>query len=243
MLEFINVTKQFDTVTAVKNVSFSLDAGKVLGIVGRNGAGKSTIFRMILNLIEPTSGEIKFNGEKISNDVLNQFGYLPEEGSIMPQYTVLDICEYYGALKLMTKDEVYNNLTAWLNEFNILEYLNVKVKKLSKGNRQKVQFIVSVLHNPDFIILDEPFSGLDPISVEELEKAILKLKEQGKTIIFSSHIMSHVENICDEILMINKGESLLQGNLKDIISNYKINEKPANSLNDIFIDKVGEIDE
>ncbi len=243
MLEFINVTKQFDTVTAVKNVSFSLDASKVLGIVGRNGAGKSTIFRMILNLIEPTSGEIKFNGEKISNDVLNQFGYLPEEGSIMPQYTVLDICEYYGALKLMTKDEVYNNLTAWLNEFNILEYLNVKVKKLSKGNRQKVQFIVSVLHNPDFIILDEPFSGLDPISVEELEKAILKLKEQGKTIIFSSHIMSHVENICDEILMINKGESLLQGNLKDIISNYKINEKPANSLNDIFIDKVGEIDE
>ena len=243
MLEFKNVTKQFETVTAVDNVSFKLDDGKVLGIVGRNGAGKSTIFRMILNLIKPTDGEIYYNGEIIDSKVLDRFGYLPEEGSILPQFTVIDICEYYGALKLMNRDEILSSLTKWLKEFNIEDYISTKVKKLSKGNRQKIQFIISILHNPDFIILDEPFSGLDPVSVEELEKAILKLKAEGKTIIFSSHVMSHVENICDDILMINHGKVLLQGDLKEIIDSYVINGNPASSLNDIFIDKVGEIDE
>ena len=240
MLEFRNVTKQFETVTAVKNISFKIDDGKVLGIVGRNGAGKSTIFRMILNLIEPTEGEIRFNGNKIDEKMLDTFGYLPEEGSILPQFSVIDICEYYGALKLMKRQDIYESLTKWLNEFNISEHLSTKVKKLSKGNRQKIQFIVSVLHNPNFIILDEPFSGLDPVSVEELEKVILKLKEEGKTIIFSSHVMSHVENICDEILMIHKGECLLQGNLKEILNCYEVNGNNVESLNDIFIDKVGD---
>lgn len=205
--------------------------------------GKSTIFRMILDLIEPTSGDIKFNGQKINNDILNKFGYLPEEGSLLPQYSVIDICEYYGSLKLMEKEDIIESLTHWLNEFNLIDFMDTKIKKLSKGNRQKVQFIISVLHNPDFLILDEPFSGLDPVSVEQLEKAILKLKEQGKTIIFSSHIMTHVENLCDDILLINHGESLLQGNLKETISNYSINDAPAKTLNEIFIDKVGEINE
>lgn len=243
MLELINVTKQFETITAVNNVSFKIDKGKVLGIVGRNGAGKSTIFRMILNLIKPTEGEIFFDDKQITGETLDRFGYLPEEGSVISQYSVLDICEYYGALKLMNKSEVFDSLTKWLAEFNMEDYINTKVKKLSKGNRQKIQFIISVLHNPDFIILDEPFSGLDPVSVEELEKAILKLKLEGKTIIFSSHVMTHVENICDDILLINKGEALLQGDLKEIIKKYMINGVPAESLNSIFIDKVGEIDE
>lgn len=205
--------------------------------------GKSTIFRMILDLIEPTEGEITFNGKKINNDTLNKFGYLPEEGSLLPQFSVIDLCEYYGSLKLMNKDEIITSLTSWLQEFNLMDLLSTKIKKLSKGNRQKIQFIISVLHNPDFIILDEPFSGLDPVSVEELENAILKLKKQGKTIIFSSHIMNHVENLCDEILLINQGESLLQGPLHEILSNYSIKGKNAASLNEIFIDKVGEINE
>jgi len=243
MLEFINVTKQFEKVTAVKNVSFKIEDGKVLGIVGRNGAGKSTIFRMILNLLEPTEGKILLNGKKISSEDLNKIGYLPEEGSLLPQYKVLDICEYYGALKLLSKQDTLNNLRIWLNEFNIPEYLDAKIKKLSKGNRQKIQFIVSILHNPDFIILDEPFSGLDPVSVEELEKQILKLKAQGKTIIFSSHIMDHVEKLCDDVLLINKGKSLLYGNLEEIKKSYLIKGKTATSFNEIFIDKVGEIDE
>ena len=233
MLEFINVTKQFEKVTAVKDISFKVEDGKVLGIVGRNGAGKSTIVRMILNLMNTTKGEILFNGKKIDSKVLDTFGYLPEEGSLLPEFTVLDICEYYGALKLKK----------WLNEFGISEYFNMKVNKLSKGNRQKIQFIVSVLHNPDFIILDEPFSGLDPVSVEEWEKAIMKLKNEGKTIIFSSHVMNHVENLCDDVLIINHGEALLYGNLKEILADYKIDGKNANSLNDIFIDKVGENNE
>lgn len=243
MLELKNVTKKFEKITAVKNISFKVEDGKVLGIVGRNGAGKSTIFRMVLNLLEPTEGVIEFDGKQLNSDVLKKFGYLPEEGSLLPQYSVIDLCEYYGALKLMTKDEVFASLTKWLKVFNIEEYISMKIGKLSKGNRQKIQFIVSVLHDPEFIILDEPFSGLDPISVEELEKAILKLKDAGKTIIFSSHIMSHVENLCDDILLINKGEALLQGNLKEILANYKIEGKDTVTLNDIFIEKVGEIDE
>lgn len=198
---------------------------------------------MILNLIEPSEGEITFNENNIDDTILNTFGYLPEEGSLIPQFSVLDICEYYGSLKLMSKDDIQMSLLSWLEEFNITDLLNVKIKKLSKGNRQKIQFIISVLHNPDFIILDEPFSGLDPVSVEELEKAILKLKKQGKTIIFSSHIMSHVENLCDEILLINHGEALLQGNLKEVIANYTVNGTSAKSLNEIFIDKVGELNE
>lgn len=243
MLEVKNITKKFEKVTAVKNIFFKVESGQVLGIVGRNGAGKSTIFRMILNLLEPTEGAIEFNGKPLNSDVLNKFGYLPEEGSLLSQYSVIDLCEYYGALKLMTKDEVFKSLTDWLKEFNIEEYISMKIGKLSKGNRQKIQFIVSVLHNPDFIILDEPFSGLDPISVEELERAILKLKNAGKTIIFSSHIMNHVENLCDNILLINKGEALLQGNLNEILANYKIDGKEFITLNDIFIEKVGENDE
>ena len=213
------------------------------GIVGRNGAGKSTIFRMILDLIPPTNGEIKYNTKKITHETLDCFGYLPEEGSLLPQFSVIDLCEYYGSLKLMSKKEVLENLLKWLKEFQLEDLLNVKIKKLSKGNRQKIQFIISILHDPDFIILDEPFSGLDPVSVEELEKAILKLKQAGKTIIFSSHIMSHVENLCDDLLLIDHGEALLQGHLTDILAHYTIQGKSANSLNEIFIDKVGEIDE
>ena len=243
MLEFKNVTKEFENVTAVKNVSFTVNDGSVLGIVGRNGSGKSTIFRMILNLLKPTSGEITFNGNKIDTNTLNSFGYLPEEGSLLNQFSVIDICEYYGALKLMSKDEVLQSLLPWLDEFGLQSILDMKVKKLSKGNRQKIQFIISVLHNPDFIILDEPFSSLDPVSVEELEKAILKLKADGKTIIFSSHIMEHVENLCDDILLINHGEALLQGKLSDIISNYKIGNEHVSSLNDIFINETGNNEE
>ncbi len=144
---------------------------------------------------------------------------------------------------MLSKEQSLKNLQKWLEEFNIEEYLDMKVKTLSKGNRQKIQFIISVLHDPEFIILDEPFSGLDPVSVEELEKAILKLKNQGKTIIFSSHVMAHVENICDDVLLINKGEALLYGNLKEIKDSYIINGEPAKSFNDIFIDKVGEANE
>lgn len=243
MLELKNVTKTFEKIVAVKDLSFTISNGKILGIVGRNGAGKSTTFRMILNILQPDSGEILYDGKKITGEVLDKIGYLPEEGSLLPELTVLDLCEYYGALKLLDEDIVRKNLLFWLKEFNILEYLNKKIKDLSKGNRQKIQFIVSVLHDPELLILDEPFSGLDPISVEELKKAILKLKENGKTIIFSSHRMEHIEMLCEDLIIINKGETLLQGNLQVILENYEINGKKNNTLNEIFIDKVGGNDE
>ncbi len=195
---------------------------------------------MILKLIEPTNGEILFDHKPITEDVLNHFGYLPEEGSLLPQLSVLDICEYYGSLKLMEKEEIQKNLLTWLKEFQLENLFNVKIKKLSKGNRQKIQFIISVLHDPDFLILDEPFSGLDPVSVAELEKAILKLKQQGKTILFSSHIMEHVEKLSDDVLLIDHGNAILQGNLKECIENYTIQGKSVSSFNEIFIDKVGE---
>lgn len=239
MLEIKNLTKQFEKTLAVNDISFNVEPGKIFGIVGRNGAGKSTTFRMILNLIKPTTGSITYNGEKITSKTLDRVGYLPEEGSLIPTYTVLELCEYYGALKLMSPESIRNNLTKWLEIFNITEYLNKKIKDLSKGNKQKIQFIVSILHDPEILILDEPFSGLDPISVEELKNAILKLRDENKIIIFSSHIMDHVESLCESIMIINKGSSLLQGKLNEIVETYEINGQKNNSLNDIFIDKVG----
>jgi ABC-2 type transport system ATP-binding protein len=242
MLEVKKVTKKFGENVAVNTLSFRVGKGKIYGLVGRNGAGKSTTFRMILNIIKPTSGEILYNREKITQEVLDRFGYLPEEGSLIPSYTVLELCEYYGALKLMDSSEIREKLIAWLEKFNILEYLNKKIKDLSKGNRQKIQFIVSNLHNPEFLILDEPFSGLDPISVEELKKCILELKKEGKTIIFSSHRMDHVEELCDDIVILDKGQTVLKGNLEKIKATYEINGKVDNSLNDIFIDAVENVE-
>ena len=239
MLEIKNLTKKFDEKTVVNNVSFSVENGKIFGIVGRNGAGKSTIFRMILNIINQTSGTILYDDQKITSNVLNKIGYLPEEGSLIPTYTVLELCEYYGSLKLMSEENIRKNLFMWLEEFNITEYMNKKIKDLSKGNKQKIQFIISVLHNPKLLILDEPFSGLDPISTEELKSAILKFKDENKTIIFSSHIMEQVENLCDEVLILDKGNTLLLGNLKEIINSYEINGNAGHTLNEIFIDKVG----
>lgn len=243
MLEIKNLTKQFEKTLAVNNISFKVEPGKIFGIVGRNGAGKSTTFRMILNLIKPTSGTITYNNEKITSETLDKVGYLPEEGSLIPTYTVLELCEYYGALKLMSPEKIRTNLIKWLEIFNITDYLNKKIKDLSKGNKQKIQFIVSILHDPEILILDEPFSGLDPISVQELKNAILRLREENKIIIFSSHIMDHVESLCESIMIINKGSSLLQGNLEEIVETYEINGKRNNSLNDIFIDKVGNSNE
>lgn len=243
MLEIKNLTKEFGKNVAVNNVSFTVQKGQIFGIVGRNGAGKSTIFRMILNIIKPTKGQILYENQKINEKVLDKIGYLPEEGSLIPTYTVLELCEYYGSLKLMSEEEIKCNLLMWLEEFNILEYINKKIKDLSKGNRQKIQFIVSVLHNPELLILDEPFSGLDPVSTAELRNAILKFKDQNKTIIFSSHIMEQVESLCEDFLMIDKGNILVSGNLKDVLKNYELNGTKGHTLNEIFIDKAGKENE
>lgn len=203
---------------------------------GRNGAGKSTIFRIILGIINPDKGTVELNNKKITKSITNKIGYVPEEGSLNLQYTVLEQCIYYGALKDLTEKESKDELLKWLEKFDIVEYMNTKIKDLSKGNRQKIQVIISLLHNPELLILDEPFSGLDPLSVEELKNVILDLKKENKIIILSSHRMDQVDKICNDILIIDKGNEVLKGELKVIKQKYKDNI----SLEDIFIERVEE---
>lgn len=220
MLEIKNLTKYFGIKKAVDNVSFKVEEGHILGVLGKNGAGKSTIFRMILNILEPDEGEVLYNGQKIDNSVSDRIGYLPEVGSLIDSYTVYEQCVYYGKMKSMKTEDIKNNMFELLEQFGIFEYANMKIKELSKGNKQKIQFIISLLHNPDLIILDEPFSGLDPVSVEYFKRIILQLKDQGKTIVFSSHIMSQVEMLCEDVLIINDGKVVLDCNLEEIKQEY-----------------------
>lgn len=220
MLEIINISKSFGDKKVVNNISFNVEKGKIFGLLGRNGAGKSTIFRMILNILKPDSGDVKYNGNAIDERHSDSIGYLPEEGSLILSYTVIEQLLYYGALKSMTEKQIKARAIELLEKFNILEYLNMKIKDLSKGNRQKIQFIIAVLHNPDLIILDEPFSGLDPISVDEFKKIILEFRNEGKMIVFSSHRMDHVEMLCEDILIIDKGNEIIKGNLKQIKESY-----------------------
>lgn len=224
MLEISNISKSFGEKKAVNNISFNIENGKIFGLLGRNGAGKSTIFRIILNILKQDCGQVKYNGDDIDENSSDKIGYLPEEGSLILSYTVLEQMLYYGALKSMSEKNIKERAIELLEKFNILEYLNMKIKDLSKGNKQKIQFIIALLHNPDLIILDEPFSGLDPISVNEFKNVILELKEQNKMIIFSSHRMDHVEMLCDDILIIDKGNEILKGNLEEIKNSYGAHE-------------------
>ncbi len=220
MLQIKNLTKYFGIKKAVDNVSFDVKEGHILGILGKNGAGKSTIFRMILNILEADEGEVLYNGEPISQNVSDRIGYLPEVGSLIDSYTVYEQCIYYGKMKSMKTEDIKRNMFDLLEQFGIVEYANMKIKELSKGNKQKIQFIISLLHNPDLLILDEPFSGLDPVSVEYFKRIILQLKEQGKTIVFSSHIMSQVEMLCEDVIIIDKGKKILDCNLEEIKQEY-----------------------
>ncbi len=237
MLKVENLTKTFDKNVAVNNISFNASKGKIFGLLGRNGAGKSTIFRCILNIIKQDSGKVLYNDKIIDEKILDKIGYLPEEGSLISSYTVLEQCIYYGMLKNMDEESIKKRLFELTSKFDIIEYMNMKQKDLSKGNRQKIQFIVSILHDPELLILDEPFSGLDPISVEQLKQVLLELKESGKIIVFSSHRMDHVEELCDEIAILEKGKMIEKGSLKDIKKKYN-----NQTLNQIFISVVGDIE-
>lgn len=220
MLEVKNVSKKFAEIVAVDNVTFNLEKGRILGLLGKNGAGKSTIFRIILGILEADEGQVLIGSKKYSIKDSRKVGFLPEEGSLSQELTVYEQLCFYGSLKGMSNDEVLESLSKWLVKFGIVEYMNRKIKELSKGNRQRIQFIVSILHNPDLIILDEPFSGLDPLGVEMFKEILLELKREGKAIIFSSHRMEHVEMFCDDILLIDKGKTLCYGELNEIKETY-----------------------
>ena len=221
MLKVENVTKYYDKHLAVDNLSFEVQNGEIFGLLGVNGAGKTTTFRMIIGLLDPTSGKITLDGKQIDYNVTDSIGFLTEERSLLTKLTVKEQIIYYGVLKGMKEKEILEELDKWLERFHITEYKDRKIKELSKGNQQKVQFISAVINNPKLLILDEPFSGLDPINVEMFMDAIKEFKKRGSSIIFSSHRMEHVELFCEKLVILVKGKSVLEGNLKEIKKNYR----------------------
>lgn len=211
-----NVSKRFGRHTAVNNLSLEIPENEMFGFLGGNGAGKTTTFRMILGLLDQTSGEITWNGEKIDYDKSSLIGYLPEERGLYPKLKVREQIIYLARLRGMGKRDALKDLEAWLERFKVPEYIDKKVEELSKGNQQKIQFISAVIHKPKLLILDEPFSGLDPINVELLRKAVVDLKNEGTSIVFSSHRMEHVEELCQHLCILHKGTPVVQGALREI---------------------------
>ena len=221
MLKVENVTKKYGDLVAVNDLSFEVKDGEIFGLLGLNGAGKTTTFRMILGLLDDYTGKITLDGKKIDYDVTDKIGFLTEERSLLTKLTVREQLMYYGVLKSMSEEAIDKKIDYWLKKFGISEYKNKKIKELSKGNQQKIQFISSIMNEPKLLILDEPFSGLDPINVELFKGVILELKKKGTSIIFSSHRMEHVELFCEKLVVLVKGKSVINGYLSDIKNEYK----------------------
>lgn len=239
MLKVEHVTKYYDDFRAVNDLSFEVKEGEIFGLLGVNGAGKTTTFRMIMGLLDKTEGNITLNGKKIDYSISDEIGFLTEERSLLPSKTVLEQAIFYGVLKGLTEKEIEERLDKYLEEFGITDYKNKKIKELSKGNQQKIQFIISIIHEPKLLILDEPFSGLDPINVEMFKKEILRLKKKGTMIIFSSHMMEHIEYFCDSLIILVKGNTVLEGKLTKIKKDFrKKNVKVQASLDEKEILKV-----
>lgn len=220
-VEAQNISKSFGDVQALKDLSFTIDSGKSLGLLGRNGAGKTTAIRILLGILPNDTGKVLVN-DKERNFEQKSFGYLPEERGLYLKFTVKSQLLYFASLYGIKKNNALEIIKYWLERFEISEYLNKKVEALSKGNKQKIQLIVAIMHDPDVIILDEPFSGLDPVNVEIFKDVIRELLSKGKTLIFSSHRMADVEEFCDDIIMLKKGETILQGNLDKIKEEYGV---------------------
>ncbi len=221
MLKVDNVTKYYGPLKAVDDLSFSVKPGDVFGLLGVNGAGKTTTFRIIMGLLDFDGGEVTLDGEKIDYSVTDKIGFLTEERSLLTKLTVMEQAIYYGILKGMTEEKVEKELDKWLIRFGIVDYKHRKIKELSKGNQQKIQFITAIINEPKLLILDEPFSGLDPINVEMFKEVIKELEKKGSMIIFSSHRMEHIELFCDKIVVLVEGKSVLKGSIKDIKKEYR----------------------
>ena len=221
MLKVNSVSKYYGSFLAVDNLSFEVKEGEIFGLLGENGAGKTTTFRMILNLLEPSSGSITLNNKKIDYSATDRIGYLTEERSLLLKLTVKELIHYYASLKSMSPDKIDRELDYYLDRFGIKEYKNKKIKELSKGNAQKIQFISSIIHKPKLLILDEPFSGLDPINTNLFIEVIKELKEQGTIIIFSSHQMNNVELFCEKLIILSHGKTIVSGYLDEIKNRYK----------------------
>ena len=219
-----NVSKTFVDKKAVDNISFEMNEPGVYGLLGTNGAGKTTTIRMLLGIIKKDNGEITWNGEAVTREKVN-FGYLPEERGVYPKTVIFDQLMYFAELKGMNRIDAKASIEKWAKELKVEEYMNQKAEKLSKGNQQKIQIMTAIIHNPELVVLDEPFSGLDPVNTEIIKNIIIQLVKEGKYVIMSAHQMSVIEEFCTDILILNRGKTVLQGNLNDIKATY-----PANRL-------------
>ncbi len=234
-LEVKNLTKTFDKVVAVNNASFEVPEGAIFGLIGRNGAGKTTTIRMLMNIYTPDKGEVLLRGVKVDHDFRNKVGYLPEERGLYKKMKVLDTILYMAELKGRTGKKIKNKALEYLERFDLTDRAKSKIEDLSKGNQQKIQFISTVIHEPDFLILDEPFSGLDPINTNLLKEIILELKQKGKVIIFSTHLMDFAEKMCDSIAMIDKGSIIVNGSLAEIKKRYAQRNVSLNYEGDLSV--------
>ena len=218
-LKIENLNKSYGDFKALKNISFEAESGQILGILGRNGAGKTTTIKSIMGIIEPESGNITFDDVDIRKSKTS-IGYLPEERGLYVNANVKDQLMYFAMLNGMTKEDASSEIKKRLKEFGISQYINSKVKTLSKGNKQKIQLISAILHKPEIVILDEPFSGLDPVNIELFKTTVKNLKKEGATILFSSHRMEDVEEMCDRIVMVKKGEIIENDTVEGLIDKY-----------------------
>ena len=227
-----NVSKKFGPKLAVDNISLTLDKPGVYGLLGTNGAGKTTTIRMLLGIIKKDKGNITWNGKEVTRKSVN-FGYLPEERGVYPKTIIRSQLMYFAELKGMKKVDAEKAIEHWAKILKVDEYLDMTAEKLSKGNQQKIQFMCAIIHNPELIVLDEPFSGLDPVNTEIIKNVIIDLVKKGKYIIMSAHQMTTIEEFCSDILILNKGKTVLQGNLKEIKNTYKANRVEIDVNKDI----------
>jgi ABC-2 type transport system ATP-binding protein len=223
VVELVGVTKAYDQKIAVNNLSLSIEAGQMFGLLGPNGAGKTSSIRMIIGITIPDSGKVNLFGKPFDRQSLERVGYLPEERGLYKKMKVLDQLVFFGELHGIQPAEARKRATEWAKRLEIADSLLKKTEELSKGMQQKIQFISSLLHDPGLIIMDEPFSGLDPVNAVLLEKTLIELKDEGKAIVFSTHRMDQVEKLCDSICLIDKGKAVLAGKVREIKASYERN--------------------
>ena len=221
ILEIKHVIKEYENKKALDSISLNINKGRIFGLLGPNGAGKTTLIRIINQITAPDKGEIFFCSERFKREHIQNIGYLPEERGLYKSMKVGEQCLYLAQLKGLSKNEAKQKIHHWFKKLDMLDWLNKKVEELSKGMAQKVQFVSTVLHQPKLIILDEPFTGFDPINIEIIKNEIIKLKESGSTIILSTHRMESVEELCDDIALINSGQCILEGSVNEIKNNFK----------------------
>jgi len=239
MLKVEHITKTYDDLKAVEDLSFEVKPGEIFGLLGVNGAGKTTTFRMIVNLLETETGQITLDDKPIDYTITDKIGFLTEERSLFTKMYVDEQIMYYGRLKGMSKEEIHKKTDYWLKRLNMEEFKHKKIKELSKGNQQKLQFITSIINDPKLLILDEPFTSLDPFNVSLLVEVLRELRDKGSIVIFSSHRMEHVELFCERLLILVRGKSILSGSLKQIKEDYR--KKSIHVVGNIDVNKIKKI--